>query len=130
MITTLVLAMSVESIRRHGRDQGLKSTFTTMLDALIYMDLLKRMNSIQECRPFVTDRAWGLFSAYNGFYVSSLMRAVAIKLGDQNLADKLWKGNTELSVVRAAAPPEMFKDTKRILSGLQCLSFRTLKLNS
>jgi hypothetical protein len=108
MVVMAVHAFDLEYVRRYAADEGVKRTFKTMLEAVRYMDLMTRMNAIQQCRPFVTERAWALFFAYHGYFVSGLVRGFSLMIGARDLAESMWQANAELAIVREAAPPDMF----------------------
>jgi len=109
MVLTLAHAMDLDYIRRHAADEGVKGTFKTMLDSLKYLELLGRMNNIQQCRPFVTERAWALFAAYHGYFTTGLVRGFSLMMGARDIAERMWQTNSELSIVRQAAPAEMVR---------------------
>lgn len=106
-LVTIVWAIDREYISKYGGDDGNRRTFKTMLDSLKYIDLMRRMGEVQQCRPFVTDRAWALFAAYNGFFASGLLRGVALMFGEKKLALNLIDHKAELSIVRAVASADM-----------------------
>lgn len=106
MVSTLVSAMTIDFVRKSGDDERTRAAVKQMLDNVKYVDLLTTMNALQQCRPFLTERAWALFAAYHGFYVARLMRAFGIA-HDKELALRFWEIDNELTIVRATAPPQM-----------------------
>lgn len=107
VVSTIVSAMSIDYVRKHGDDPRTKATMRQLLDSLKYLELMTVTNALQQWRPFVTERAWALFAAYHGFYIARVMRAVSIMLGEKELALRFWELDSEVQLVRASAPASM-----------------------
>lgn len=107
ILSMFVSVMDLDLVRRNIRDRAFVGVIGKMLQNIDYMELMKRLQAVEQWRPFVTERAWALFSAYHIFYSTRLLRSVALSMQNLELAERLWQNNSELSLVQATATPEI-----------------------
>jgi hypothetical protein len=108
-LSTLIGAFDARTAVANADHVPGRRNIQMMLDQLHHMDLMKRMNGLAQWRPFVTERAWSLFAAYHGFYSARVAKASILAIGNREIVERLWQVNSELDIVRAAAPAEIVR---------------------
>jgi len=107
VVSLFVTVMDLGTVRRSIGEQRFTNQIARMLAQIDHMELLKRLQAVEQWRPFVTERAWALFSAYHQFYTTHLLRGIALSMPNLELAERLWQTNNELKIVQATATPEI-----------------------
>lgn len=106
-LVSMLAVMDKDYVSQHANDDRVARTMQAMLDSTKGLETSQAMNELHQWRPFMTDRAWALWSAYNAFFVGATSRAFALTMKDGHLATRLWEINGELKIVESVAPPEI-----------------------
>lgn len=107
VVSMFVSVMDLAIVRRNIHDRAFAGVIDKMLQNIDYMELMKRLLAVEQWRPFVTERAWALFSTYHLFYSTRLLRSIALSIQNLELAERLWQNNSELALVQATATPDI-----------------------
>lgn len=101
-----VAVLPIEWVRKYGSHPSTKNNFEILLKAPNHLSLIKEQHDIEQVRPFISARGWALFSAYNGFHLSRVLKASMFLLPSVDHAEILEKIN-ERDLVKASAPPDI-----------------------
>jgi len=104
--TMMVSALPDEWIKKNASDPGTKSTFERILKGINHLDFMKKQNETELVRPFLSEPAWALYSAYHSFLSSRLMKACLLTLDGIDHAEMLSRFN-ERDLVKESAPEDI-----------------------
>jgi len=103
-----VAILPIEWIRKNGVDPKTKKNFETLLNAPNHLPFMKDRNKTEAYRPFLTERAWALYSAFNGFYISRITKASMLTISTVDHAE-IWERIDERDLVSTIAPQEVIE---------------------
>lgn len=98
----LVSILPIDWVRRFGADPSTKENFELLLKAPGHLEFLKARNDVEGVRPFVSERGWALYSAYNSFYLSRITKASMFLMPSVDHAELYEKTNERELVVKSA----------------------------
>ena len=104
--TMMVSVLSDEWMKKYASDPGTKSTFEQTLKGVDHLDFMKNQNETELVRPFLSESAWALFSAYHSFLSARLIKAYLLTLHGIDHAEVLSRFN-ERDLVEKSAPEEI-----------------------
>jgi hypothetical protein len=123
MVVTFVAVLPLDWVKKYGSDPKTKENFSILLGAPGHIEFLKQQNKVETVRPFLSERSWALYSAYNSFYLSRIMKAAMFLFPTFDHVE-LWKRADERALVVASAPEDIVRqyDTDSLLGGNAYLS--------
>lgn len=101
-----VAVLPIEWVRKYGSHPSTKKNFEILLKAPNHLSFMKEQHDIERVRPFISERGWALFSAYNGFHLSRVFKASMFLLPSVDHAEILERIH-ERDLVKASAPPDI-----------------------
>lgn len=104
--TMMVSVLSDEWMKKYASDPGTKSTFEQVLKGVDHLDFMKKQNETELVRPFLSEPAWALYSAYHSFLSARLIKASLLTLSGIDHAEVLSRFN-ERDLVEKSAPEEI-----------------------
>lgn len=105
-VMILVACIDKDWVAKHSKDPKTRSTFEMLLGAPAHIEFMKKMNSVEEARPFVSQAAWALFSAYHSLHSFRFAKASCLVISSLNHSE-LWEALPERNLIKEAAPPEI-----------------------
>lgn len=103
-----VSILPIEWVKKYGSDPSTKRNFETVLGSPGHLIFLKARRDTETFRPFISERAWALYSAYSGFYQSRVMKAAMLTLPSVNHVE-VWERANERDLVKASAPAKILE---------------------
>jgi len=107
-VSMYVCVLSDEWIRENGSHPNTVKSFKDMLKPPNDMAFVKERNSVESYRPFVSNRIWALYSAYNSFYASRIIRAGLLTMPDIDHIG-IFSKIDERGLVKESATQEILK---------------------
>ena len=104
--TMMVSVLPDEWMKKYASDPGTKSTFEQVLKNIDHLNFMKKQNETELVRPFLSESAWALYSAYHSFLSARLTKAVLLTIPGIDHAEVLSRMN-EHELVEKSAPPEI-----------------------
>ena len=98
-----VAILPIDWVRKYGSDPSTKRNFETLLKNPDHLGFLKKSNDTELARPFLTEHAWALYSAYSGFYMSRVTKASMFLMPSVDHAE-VWERTNERELIRISAP--------------------------
>lgn len=95
-------------IKANASKPGTKKTFDMLLGGKSYQEFLKKRAETELARPFISERAWALYAAYSGFYLSRVSKAAMLTIPSID-HHEIWSRIDERALIEAAAPPEILQ---------------------
>jgi hypothetical protein len=106
-LSMLIGAMNSEWAKKNAREPGTSSFADSILKSSKAEDLLTRMQALGAYRPFVTEKSWALFSALQSFYAIRVAKCMALRIGNPEMAERLWAADAERKLVAAIIPDQI-----------------------
>jgi hypothetical protein len=78
--TMTVSVLSDDWMKKYASHPGTKSTFEQILKGVDHLGFMKKQNETELVRPFLSEPAWALYSAYHSFLSARLIKAVLLTL--------------------------------------------------
>jgi predicted HAD superfamily Cof-like phosphohydrolase len=78
--TMMVSVLPDEWMKKHASDPGTKSMFEQLLKNVDHLYIMKKQNETELVRPFLSEPAWALYSAYHSFLSARLIKASLLTL--------------------------------------------------
>lgn len=104
--TMMVSALPNEWLKKYASDPGTKSTFELVLKGVDHLDFMQKQNETELVRPFLSEPAWALYSAYHSFLSARLIKAALLTIPGIDHAEVLSRFN-ERDLVEKSAPQEI-----------------------
>lgn len=104
--TMMVSVLSDDWIKKNASHPGTKSTFEQILKNVDHLGFMKKQNETELVRPFLSEPAWALFSAYHSFLSARLTKAILLTLSGIDHAEVLSQFS-ERNLVAKSAPAEI-----------------------
>jgi hypothetical protein len=104
--TMMVSALPDEWIKKYASDPGTKSTFEQVLKGADHLDFMRKQNETELVRPFLSESAWALYSAYHSFLSARLTKATLLTITGIDHAEALSRFN-ERDLVEKSAPKDI-----------------------
>lgn len=104
--TMMISVLPDEWMKTNASDPGTKSTFEQLLKGVDHLDFMKKQNETELVRPFLSEPAWALYSAYHSFLSARLIKASLLTLSGIDHAEVLSRFN-ERDLVEKSAPEEI-----------------------
>lgn len=104
--TMMVSVLPDEWIKKYASDPGTKSSFEQVFKGINHLDFIKKQNETELVRPFLSEPAWALYSAYHSFLSARLIKAFLLTLHGIDHAEMLSRFN-ERDLVKKSAPEEI-----------------------
>lgn len=104
--TMMVSVLPDEWVKKYASDPGTKSTFEQVLKGIDHLEFMKKQNETELMRPFLSESAWAMYSAYHSFLSARLIKASLLALPGIDHAEALSRFN-ERELVEKSAPPEI-----------------------
>lgn len=101
--TMMVSVLPEDWVKNYASDPGTKSTFEQVLKGVDLQSFMKRQNETELMRPFLSESAWALCSAYHSFLSARLTKAIILTIPGVNHAKMLSQMN-ERDLVEKSAP--------------------------
>lgn len=73
-----------------------------------HLKFLKERNYTELVRPFISERSWALYSAYNSFYISRITKASMFLISSVNHVE-IWEKINERELIKASAPSHILE---------------------
>ena len=103
-----VAVLPIDWVKKYGSDPSTKRNFETLLKNPEHLTFLKKRNETEIVRPFLTERAWALYVAYSGFYMSRVTKASMFLFPSIDHAE-LWERINERALIKASAPENILQ---------------------
>lgn len=104
--TMMVSVLSDDGLKKSASDPRTKSTFEQILKNADYLTFMKKQNETELVRPFLSEPAWALYSAYYSFLSARLVKASLLTISGIDHIEALSRFN-ERDLVEKSAPPEI-----------------------
>lgn len=104
--TMMVSVLPDEWIKKYAADPGTKSTFEQVLKGVDHLDFMRKQNETELVRPFLSESAWALYSAYHSFLSARLTKASLLTIPGIDHAEVLSRFN-ERDLVEKSAPKDV-----------------------
>lgn len=95
-------------VRRYGSDPSTKKNVDQLLQKDNYFKFCKERNDTELVRPFISDRGWALYYAYNSFYLSRILKAGVLRIPTLNHVE-IWENINERNLIKASAPDHIIE---------------------
>lgn len=106
--SSFVCMLSLDWIRKNASDPNTVKQFENLLDPPNDTKFLEQRNSVESYRPFVSDRIWALYSAYNSFYGSRIVRAGLFLIPTLDHAE-IFENIDERALIEKSAPTSILE---------------------
>ncbi len=117
VVSMTVSIISSDWIRKNGTDSKTKKFFETSLKDPQHLLFLKERNDIEYIRPFVSERVWALYHAYNSFYAFRILRASFFLFPSLDIVEIFGRIN-EKDLIQKSAPQSIVdKYNSNIIEG-------------
>jgi hypothetical protein len=103
-LSMIVAAMTSAIAERGAADSSMHDALPKMLKAARAQERLDRIHLLASHRPFLTERTWALFAAFQGFYVTRVGKAMCILTGNAELVRRIWAVDGDRKIVSTVAP--------------------------
>lgn len=104
--TMMVAALSDDWLQKNASDPGTKSSFEQALKGIDYPCFMKTQNETELARPFLSESAWALYSAYHSLLSTRLAKAQLLTVPGIDHVDLLSRIG-ERDLVAKSAPAEI-----------------------
>lgn len=101
-----VAVLPIDWVRKYGSDPSTRKNFEILLKNPEHLAFLKKRNETELARPFISERGWALYAAYNGFYMSRVTKASMFLFPSMDHAE-IWERVNERQLVQASAPADI-----------------------
>lgn len=98
-----VSVLDLDWVRKYGSDPSTKKTFEDVLKAPNHLEFLRQRKDVENMRPFVSERAWALYSAYHSFYISRITKASVLTIPLISHVEIFERAN-ERNLIEKSAP--------------------------
>lgn len=103
-----VAVLPISWVRKNGADPSTKEHFEMLLQNPNHLKFLKERNYTELVRPFISERSWALYSAYNSFYISRITKASMFLISSVNHVE-IWEKINERELIKASAPSHILE---------------------
>lgn len=104
--TMMVSVLPDKWIKKNASHPGTKSTFEQVLKGVDHLDFMRKQNEAELVRPFLSESAWALYSAYYSFLSARLTKASLLTIPGIDHAEALSRFN-ERDLVEKSAPKDI-----------------------
>lgn len=104
--TMMVSVLPDDWMEKYASDPGTKSTFEQVLKGVDHLNFMKSQNETELVRPFLSESAWALYSAYHSFLSARLTKASLLTIPGLDHNEVFSRFN-ERELVEKSAPAEI-----------------------
>lgn len=104
--TMMVSVLPDEWIKKYASDPKTKSAFEQILKNADHLNFMRKQNETELVRPFLSESAWALYSAYHSFLSARLTKASLLTISGIDHVEVLSRFN-ERDLVEKSAPKEI-----------------------